>query len=98
VATTTYLDRIHTSDYCYTNVGRVVESTVKSDRKAIIAHPLLTQVRRYAQLINAVNGKPFENVLHVHLILCHKYLHGLVEINNCNFIRIRQSSRTRGTE
>jgi len=30
------------------------------------------------------------------LILCYKYLHGLVEINNCNFIRIHQSSRTRG--
>ena len=30
------------------------------------------------------------------LILCYKYLHGLVEINNCNFIRICQSSRTRG--
>jgi len=32
------------------------------------------------------------------LILCYKYLHGLVEINNCNFIRIHQSSRTRGSE
>jgi len=94
VATTIYLDRIHTSDYCYTNVGRVVESTVKSDRKAI----MLTQVRRYAQLITAVNGKPFENVLHVHLILCHKYLHGLVEINNGNFIRIRQSYTERQNE
>jgi len=30
------------------------------------------------------------------LILSYKYLHGLVEINNCNFIRIHQSSRTRG--
>ena len=30
------------------------------------------------------------------LILCYKYLHGLVETNNCNFIRIHQSSRTRG--
>ena len=30
------------------------------------------------------------------LILYYKYLHGLVEINNCNFIRIYQSSRTRG--
>ena len=30
------------------------------------------------------------------LILCYKYLHGLVEINNCNFLRIHQSSRTRG--
>jgi len=30
------------------------------------------------------------------LILCYKYLHGLVETNNCNFIRIYQSSRTRG--
>jgi len=30
------------------------------------------------------------------LILCYKYLHGLVEINYCNFIRIHQSSRTRG--
>ena len=28
------------------------------------------------------------------LILCHKYLHGLVNTNNCNFIRICQSSRT----
>ena len=25
-----------------------------------------------------------------------KYLHGLIKINNCNFIRIQQSSRTRG--
>jgi len=31
-----------------------------------------------------------------YLILCYKYLHGLVETNNCNFIRIYQSSRTRG--
>jgi len=31
------------------------------------------------------------------LILCYKYLHGLVEINNCHFIRIHQSSGTRGT-
>jgi len=30
------------------------------------------------------------------LILCYKHLHGLVEINNCNFVRIYQSSRTRG--
>ena len=30
------------------------------------------------------------------LILCYKYLHDLDEINNCNFIRIHQSSRTRG--
>jgi len=30
------------------------------------------------------------------LILCYKYLHGLVEINNCNFIRSYQSPRTRG--
>jgi len=30
------------------------------------------------------------------LILCYKYLHGLVETNNCNFICIHQSSRTRG--
>jgi len=30
------------------------------------------------------------------LMLCYKYLHGLVEIKNCNFIRIRQSSRSRG--
>jgi len=29
------------------------------------------------------------------LILCYKYLHGLVETNNCNFIRIYQLSRTR---
>jgi len=30
------------------------------------------------------------------LFLCYKYVHGLVEINNCNFVRIHQSSRTRG--
>ena len=24
------------------------------------------------------------------LILCYKYLHGLVEISNCNYIRIHQ--------
>jgi len=30
------------------------------------------------------------------LILCCKYLRGLIEINNCNFIRIHQSSTTRG--
>ena len=31
------------------------------------------------------------------LILCYKYLHGVVEINNSNFfIRIHQLSRTRG--
>jgi len=30
------------------------------------------------------------------LILCYKHLHGLVEINNCNFVRIYQSSSTRG--
>ena len=29
------------------------------------------------------------------LILCCKYLRGLIEINNCNFIRIHQSSTTR---
>ena len=29
-------------------------------------------------------------------ILCYKYLHGFVNTNNCNFIRICQSSRTRG--
>ena len=28
-------------------------------------------------------------------ILCYKYLHGFVNTNNCNFIRICQSSRTR---
>ena len=30
------------------------------------------------------------------LILCYKYLNGLIEINNCIFMRIHQSPRTRG--
>jgi len=39
---------------------------------------------------------PHRRLVIFDFILCYKYLHGLVEINNCNFIRIHQSSGTRG--
>jgi len=50
----------------------------------------------HALILSGVNHTLNRRRVIFDLILCYKYLHGLVETNNCNFIRIYQSIRTRG--